>query len=296
MLMTLEACTKPEPKQEFRYIVDQFADIKVMRYQVPGFADSHAPSEEARVLPEPGRPPRPGYHLSTQNGAYNLAIRKTLDAVVSFEGRYDRPPEWAAFMTYTKQVWFSNGIYHHYGNRQIRSRVSLNRISGRCGLERPGPSPDPPGKDVGRSPRGDLSGRCSIPRFFRSRSARMHRRDMVQNSAVTFYRGVTEKEATAVLRGEEGPQGSGPAILRTEFPAREGERPARGKDVESGRAVWPGNQGNRVVARTCTGVAENDHQKHAIETLIDFYTTGDLKTLTRIIFSGSRIRRRRSTS
>ena len=86
-----------------------------MKYQVPGFENlSLRQKKLVYFLSQAALCGRD--ILFDQNGAHNLAIRKTLDAVVaSYRG--DRStPEWKAFLTYTKQVWFANGIYHHYGN------------------------------------------------------------------------------------------------------------------------------------------------------------------------------------
>lgn len=117
--MTLIACTgqKAEkakgPAGDFKYVADQFADLQILRYQVPGFES--LPLKQKQLL----------YHLSEaalmgrdilydQNCRYNLAIRRTLEAIYeSYDG--DRSdPQFTALETYLKRVWFANGIHHHY--------------------------------------------------------------------------------------------------------------------------------------------------------------------------------------
>lgn len=100
--------------KEFSYIVDQFADLQILRYQVPGFENLSL--RQKQLL----------YHLSEaalmgrdilfdQNGRYNLVIRRTLEAVYQY-GTVDKSSvDYQAFEVYLKRVWFANGIHHHYG-------------------------------------------------------------------------------------------------------------------------------------------------------------------------------------
>lgn len=120
----MTACTsQPNRNTEggetsFNYVVDQFADLQVLRYEVPGFEELSL--RQKQLL----------YHLSEaalmgrdiladQNCRYNLPVRRTLEAVyTSYEG--DRNDEqFKALETYLKRVWFSNGIHHHYAEDKI---------------------------------------------------------------------------------------------------------------------------------------------------------------------------------
>ncbi len=112
----MEACDKRDKKvaeESFQWTIDRFDDIRVMRYRVPGFEE--LPMEKKLLV----------YYLSEaalsgrdilwdQNFRHNLAVRRTLEGIHrSWEG--DRTtPEWAAFETYLKKVWFANGVHHHY--------------------------------------------------------------------------------------------------------------------------------------------------------------------------------------
>jgi hypothetical protein len=100
---------------EFSWQIDQFADLRILRYQVPGF-EGLTPRQKELV-----------YYLSEaalcgrdiffdQNYKHNLKVRRTLDAVVQGYQGDRNDPRWAEFMTYVKRVWFANGIHHHYSN------------------------------------------------------------------------------------------------------------------------------------------------------------------------------------
>ncbi len=103
---------------EFPWQIDQFADLKILRYQVPGF-EALTPTQKELV-----------YYLSEaalsgrdiifdQNYKHNVRIRRTLDAIVRGYKGDRQDPRWNEFMTYVKRVWFSNGIHHHYSTDKI---------------------------------------------------------------------------------------------------------------------------------------------------------------------------------
>ena len=97
------------------WIVDRFDDIKVIRYEVPGF--EQLPLEEKELIYYLAEAAKCGRDiLFDQNCAVNLPVRRTLETVyLNYEG--DRTvPEWKALEKYLKKVWFANGIHHHYSN------------------------------------------------------------------------------------------------------------------------------------------------------------------------------------
>ena len=116
--MAMTACTgqkagKAEATQDnFNYVVDQFADLQILRYRVPGFESLSL--KQKQLL----------YHLSEaalmgrdilfdQNCRYNLPIRRALEAVYSGYKGDRTDPQFVALETYLKRVWFANGIHHH---------------------------------------------------------------------------------------------------------------------------------------------------------------------------------------
>ena len=131
MSLALFSCTngdkksKTESGTDFKFLVEQFADLKIMRYQVPGFESLNL--EQKKLV----------YYLSQaalcgrdiifdQNGKYNLAIRRTLENIyLTYSGKKEGA-EWQAFEVYLKRVWFSNGIYHHYASDKFLPGIDIS--------------------------------------------------------------------------------------------------------------------------------------------------------------------------
>ena len=117
------SCATAPGEGEQPWIVDRFDDIKVIRYEVPAF--EQLPLEQKELIYYLSEVAKCGRDiLFDQNFKYNLAIRRTLEAIYThFEG--DRTtPEWKALEKYLKKVWFANGIHHHYSNDKFRPEFS----------------------------------------------------------------------------------------------------------------------------------------------------------------------------
>ena len=118
MVILVAGCKKAEEPaeataQEFQWQIDQFADLKILRYQVPGFDE--LPLDQKKLIYYLSEAAICGRDIITdQNYKHNLTIRKTLDAIVEGYKGDRTDPQWENFMVYTKRVWFSNGIHHHY--------------------------------------------------------------------------------------------------------------------------------------------------------------------------------------
>ena len=170
-----------EEIKEFHYLLDEFADLKVMRYKVPGWEDLTLQQKEyAYYLAEAAKYGRD--ILWDQNGEYNLRIRHAVENILeNYKG--DRSSEdFRKFETYAKRLFFSNGIYHHYAEDRFTPECSQAYFQtlmesvgdgGKCQLLLPviyGSA----GKDQRRSTSTDG--------------------DIVQLSGVNFYDGVTRQE------------------------------------------------------------------------------------------------------
>lgn len=128
LIIALVSCT-PESKkgddkgmaagEDFQYLVEQFADLKIMKYQVPGF-DKLTLDQKKLVyfLTQAGLSGRD--IIWDQNYRHNLKIRKALENVVRNYSGDKTSEDWNNFMVYVKRVWFSNGIHHHYSNNKIK--------------------------------------------------------------------------------------------------------------------------------------------------------------------------------
>ncbi len=263
--------------ETFSYNDEQFADLQMLRYRVDGFESlSLAQKKLIYYLSEAALSGRD--ILWDQNGKYNLRIRKTLEAIYTL---YDGPrdsQDFAAFTTYMKRVWFSNGIHHHYG----------------CDKFQPGFSEDFFRKAVGQLPPDSLpldagqtrEGLCDMlvpvlfdPAVMPKRVNQADGEDLLQTSACNYYGpDVTQAEAEnfyAAMKKADDPQpvmyGMNSRLVK------------RGGRLEE--LVWKagGLYGAAIDRITywlekAAATAENERQAAVLRKLIEFYRTGDLKT------------------
>ena len=111
-------CHAEEVHGEFEYFAESFADLKVLRYQVPGFNDLDLKKKE--LLYCLGQAALAGRDMIwDQNYRYNLTVRHTLEAIVNNYAGDQESEDWKNFMVYTKRIWFSSGVHHHYSKDKI---------------------------------------------------------------------------------------------------------------------------------------------------------------------------------
>ena len=273
--VTINACKQTGQQQDFKFIADRFADLRILRYQVTDFENLSL--NQKKLL----------YYLSQaalcgrdiifdQNGKYNLAIRKTLEAVVQSYKGDTAAPEYQNFIVYTKRVWFSNGIYHHYSNDKFVPGFPESYFRTLVQNSDPGLLPLQSGQTV-----QDLLGViCPImfdPSVLPKKVCQEPGKDLIVNSACNFYEGVSEKEAVAFYVKMKNPKDPEPPSYGLNSKLLK----EKGTIVEK---VWKvdgmyGAALQRVVSwlEKAATVAENDQQKKTIASLISYYTTGDLR-------------------
>ena len=263
---------------EFKYVVDQFADIQVLRYQVPGF--------EALSL----RQKQLLYHLSEaalmgrdilydQNGRYNLVIRQTLEAIFRNYAGDRTTDDYRAFETYLKRVWFANGIHHHYAEDKFVPGFSEAfferevRALPACHL------PLQEGESVDDF-LAKLKPVIFDPDVMPKRTVQSGDQDWIAASANNYYgEGVTQADVEAFY-------GRMKAADRSATPVSYGLNSrlekTGGQLVEK---VWKvgglySEAIERIVAELEKAVpfAENEKQAEIIRMLIAYYRSGDLRT------------------
>ncbi|MBQ1692661.1 MAG: dihydrofolate reductase [Bacteroidales bacterium] len=253
-----------EEIKEFHYLLDEFADLKVMRYKVPGWEDLTLQQKEyAYYLAEAAKYGRD--ILWDQNGEYNLRIRHAVENILeNYKGDRSSEDFWK-FEIYAKRLFFSNGIYHHYAEDRFTPECSQAYFQtlmesvgdgGKCQLLLPviyGSA----GKDQRRSTSTDG--------------------DIVQLSGVNFYDGVTRQEVEDYYASIAVPDDPHPISygLNTKVVKENGkvvEKPWKVGGIYDGALSKICEQLEKAAA-----VAENDIQKHALELLIEYYKTGDLR-------------------
>jgi dipeptidyl-peptidase-3 len=271
----------PEPQppaavSEFQWKIDQFADLQILRYQVPGF-EALAPAQKELI-----------YDLSQaalcgrdiffdQNYKHNLKIRHTLDAIVTgFKG--DRnDPRWAEFMTYVKRVWFSNGIHHHYSNDKILPGFDAAYFASLVKGSEGAAFPLAAGQSV-----DDLVAFLTPilfdPSVAPKKVSQDPTKDLVLSSAVNFYDGVDQAEVEAFYGRLADPKDPRPVSygLNSRLVKTNGQVV---EEVASVNGLYAPAIARIVFwLEKAEAVAENEQQKKVIASLVDYYKSGDLKT------------------
>lgn len=265
-------------KEEFSYIVDQFADLQILRYQVPGFANLSL--RQKQLL----------YHLSEaalmgrdilfdQNGRYNLVIRRTLEAVYQY-GTVDKSSaDYQAFEVYLKRVWFANGIHHHYGEDKFIPGFSEAFFDAAVRSVDASLLPLKADETVDAL-LARLKPVIFDPTVMPKRTVQSGDTDWIQASANNYYgEDVTQAEVEAFY-GKMKAEGDSRCPLSYGLNSRLEKE--NGQLVER---VWKvgglySEAIERIVAELekATTFAENEKQRQIIATLIDYYRTGDLRT------------------
>lgn len=185
----LSACETPQ-EESFKYTVDSFADLKVMRYQVPGWEDlSLQQKAYAYHLAEAAKYGRD--ILWDQNCKDNLRVRHALEAILESPDIDTAVQEYQDFLVYAKRVFFSNGIHHHYAEDKIFPacpRAYFAQLLDKAGVEDPG-----------------LLDVIYDPTVWPMRRWTGSEGDIVQLSAVNFYEGVNREEVERYYAAQVDP-------------------------------------------------------------------------------------------
>ena len=270
------SCTKSEDAEKFNYTVDKFADLQILRYQVPGFEDLTLNQKlYVYYLTEAAQEGRD--ILFDQNGKYNLAIRRTLEAIyTNFKGDKESN-DYKEFEVYLKRVWFANGIHHHYATDKFIPGFSQEFFTEQVKAIDPSLLPIREGKTV-----EDLIAELTPVIFDKNvmpkRVNLAAGDDLVLTSAGNYYEGVTQKEAEDFYAKMRKPNDNQPISygLNSRLVKKDG------KVYEEVYKI--GGRYTKALERIvywlelAKGVAENDDQRKVIDLLIEFNKTGDLKT------------------
>ena len=262
----------------FSYMADErFADIQLLRYRLNGF-------EQLSLLQK-----KLIYYLSKatlygrditfdQFGRYNLRIRKMLETVYTAPTVIHDTDDFRALEVYLKRVWFSNGIYHHYGTEKFQPsftadylRSLLRQVDARQLPLRDGETLD--------AMCDELFPVIFDPAVLPKRVNKADGEDLLLTSACNFYEGVTQQEAEEFYTHRKAADEKNPRPLSHGLNATLVKQNGQVKED-----VWKseGRYGNAIQhivywLRKAQGVAENEHQRHVIELLISYYETGDLQ-------------------
>lgn len=271
--MTLLACNK-ESKQttpsieDFPYMVDQFYDLGILRYRVPGFEDLSV-QQKALVyyLSEAALWGRD--ILTDQNCRYNLRIRRVCESVYENYAGDKTTEEWNKFVLYLKRVWFSNGIHHHYSEDKFLPECSREWFVEACKQS-----------NLKEEDYVELLDVMFDPTVLPKKVCTDSGVDLLMNSACNYYEGVTQAEAEAYYAAHKDDSAEPLWIgLNSKL-----VKDAEGNVVERVYRVEDGGLYSTALAKVVENLekalpyAETEEQKVVLEKLISFNKTGDLRT------------------
>ncbi|MBB3123687.1 dipeptidyl-peptidase-3 [Mesoflavibacter sabulilitoris] len=256
--------TSVKKESTFDYNVDTFADIKILRYQIPSWDNLSLKQQQlAYYLTQAGLAGRD--IMWDQNYRHNLAIRAALENVYkTYEGD-KTSSDWQAFTTYLKRVWFSNGIHHHYSNDKLKPEFSSDYL-----------------KQLLADTETTLEGEAFDVIFNDQDLKKVNQAKGVDNvalSAVNFYGpNVTNEDVISFYKQKKSPDPEKPLSfgLNSQLVKENGQLKER---VYKSGGLY-GSAIDEIIKwlEKAKSVAENEAQGNALGLLIDYYKTGDLQT------------------
>lgn len=257
------SCGQKQP-EAFRYTVDEFADLKIMRYQIPGWNELSL------------RQKAYAYHLSEaakygrditwdQYCAWNLPVRHLLENILENYKGDRKSDDWKNFEIYAKRVFFSNGVHHHYAEDKFVPSCDKTYFSSLM-------------ESVGED-------NAELLDFIYDKDALYQRRstsktgDIVALSAVNFYDNVTREEVDAFYGKMIDPKDPEPISygLNSKL-MKDSDGVIREHKWMVGGIYGPAIEKICEELLKAKEYAENDIQKRAIDLLVEYYHTGDLRT------------------
>ncbi len=274
----LTACAPQKqeaPAEEFNYSVEHFADLQILRYQVPGFEDL-TPQQKEMI-----------YYLSQaaiegrdilydQNCKHNLCIRRTLEAIYENYQGDKNSADFKNMETYLKRVWFSNGIHHHYSGDKFVPEFSQEFFAEAVKSLNPELLP----LMEGETPEALIEKLTPVifdPSTYAKRTNLAAGQDLLLTSACNYYEGVSQAEAEAFYGAMKDPNDTTPISygLNSKLVKENGQLVE--KTYKVGGLYSPALEKVVYWLEKAAAVAENPQQKAVIEKLIEFNKTGDLK-------------------
>ncbi len=263
-LASCNDASKPE-QGDFKYIADEFADLQILRYRIPGW-ESLSLNQKALIyhLSEAGKCGRD--ILFDQNFKYNLKIRKALEKIIREYNGDKECDEYKNFLTYAKRVFFSNGIHHHYAEDKFIPECSMEYFKGLMEATAQADACQ------------ELLPVIFDPELYTQRKYTGKDKDLLLGSAVNFYCGnITKDEANAFYNKMENPKDTTPVSygLNSKLVKENGKI----KEITYCASGLYANSIREIIKHleAACEFAENQAQKNHINLLIEYYRTGSLE-------------------
>lgn len=270
-----EKTVEKDDFSDFQYQAETVADLRILRYNIPGF--NQLPAKQKELL----------YYLYEaalcgrdiiwdQNCAYNLTVRKTIENIYQTYKGEKSGDEWTKFTEYAKRVWFSNGIHHHYSSDKILPEFNQKYL--RTLIE---------GSDLNGFPLNEGENAVTFaeriepiirdPKVASKRVSLDPNKDLLKSSAMNFYEGVTQKEASDFYAAMADKSNPAPVMygLNSKLVKEDGKITEKIWKVNG--MYSPAIEKIVFWLEKAKSVAENKEQKKAIDLLINYYKSGDLK-------------------
>jgi dipeptidyl-peptidase-3 len=281
MSISILSCNQAENKKiseeemDFQFLTEQFADIKIMRYQIPGIEDLSLDQKKlVYYLSEAALAGRD--IIFDQNYKYNLSVRKTLEEILKNYQGNRQTKEWIDFNIYLKRVWFSNGIHHHYSTDKFMPEFDQEYLATLINNSPGSVYPLWEGQDLGTFTNW-ITEVIFDPEIAPKRVNQNPEKDLIEQSACNFYEGVKQEEVEAYyegirITGDNTPISYGLNSKLVKDKGRVSEIVYK-VDGMYGQAI------SRIIywLEKATTVAETEDQKEALEVLIGYYQSGDLE-------------------
>lgn len=261
-------------KESFVYSVDQFMDMKILRYRLPHFEELTLKQKILiYYLSEAARAGRD--ILWDQNYRHNLLIRRTLESILENYNGDRENNEYAAFLIYAKRVFFANGIHHHYSGDKMQPGFSESfffRLLNSLPAE--------------KLPVDDITDAEPFKKFIASqlfdekisarKVERAHGTDIVKSSAVNFYYDVSQNEVEEFYKKKANPDDSRPLSHGLNSRLIKKNNLIEEEVYRSGGLYGKAIDVITEWLQKAIDFAESESQAHEIELLIKYYKTGDL--------------------
>jgi dipeptidyl-peptidase-3 len=260
---------------KFEYISEQFADLRILRYEIPGFEQLSLQQKELL------------YYLSEaalcgrditwdQNYKYNLTVRKTIDAIIeNYKGDVNAT-DYKNFMVYAKRVWFSRGIHHHYGSEKFFPECSQEFFAKLILAADSKLLPLKTGESV-----KDFSARILPiiydPKIAPKKVSLDASKDLITSSSINFYEGVNQQEAIDFYEKMVDKTSKTPVMIGLNSKLVKENGVIKEKTWKVGGMYTQAIEKIVYWLEKAITVAENPAQKLALEKLVTFYKTGSLK-------------------
>jgi len=265
----------PEESESFEYFVDQFEDMRVLKYELPGFASLTL--QRKKLIYYLSQAALSGRDiLWDQNFRFNLQIRKTFEAILDYYSGDKTSDEFKSFLVYAKRVFFANGIHHHYSSDKLKPGFTVNYfatlIKGTNHQKLPLTSDQTVDQYI-----SFLSPLIFDEKYFGRKVEQRAGADIVAESAINLYEDVNQEEVEAFYSGKIDPKDACPVSLglNSKVTKKDGKVI---EDVYRSGGLY-GTAIDQIIMwlDKAATVSESDIQKKEIRLLIDFYRSGDLK-------------------